>query len=85
MPMTSGIAAFGVLSSRAQAAATAKVPTVPVACQPPSREMVGAARDIRPQISAPMMKAARISDGDDFSVSAIGRMAGISPAIDCPT
>ena len=64
MPMTSGITVFGVLSSRAQAAATANVPTVLVACQPPSREIVGAARDIRPQISAPMMKAARISDGE---------------------
>ena len=72
------------MSSRAQAAAAAMVPTVPVACQPAVRDIVGAARDIRPQTSAPMMKAARISDGDDFAVSAIGRMAGMSAAIDWP-
>ncbi len=84
MPMTSGMAAAGVRSSRAQAAATAMVPMVPVACQPAVRDMVGAARDIRPHTSAPMMKAARISDGDARVVSATGRMAGMTAAMAWP-
>jgi hypothetical protein len=35
MPMMSGIAAAGALSSRAAAAAAAMVPMVPVPCQEP--------------------------------------------------
>jgi len=46
------------------------VPTVPVACQPAVRDIVGRSpRTSGPQTSAPMMKAARISDGEDFAVS----------------
>jgi hypothetical protein len=82
MPIMSGIAAAGTFISRAQAAATAMVPTVPVVCQPPIRDRVGAARDMRAQTSAPMMNAASMSDGEASVVSATGRIAGIRPAID---
>src|SRR5262245_58343989 len=70
IPMMSGIAVAGVFSRRAAAAAAAIVPTVPVACQPAVRDMVGAARERRPQTSAPTISAASISDGVDLLTSA---------------
>ena len=55
MPITSGIAAAGSLSSRAQAAAAPVVPMVPTACQPRSRDWVGLARAMREATSKPTM------------------------------
>src|ERR1700720_4272668 len=84
IPTMLGMAFAGTFMSRAQATAAAVVPMVPVACQPPIRETVGAARLILPATSAAMMKAASISAAVAPVASATGRIAGITAAIDCP-
>jgi hypothetical protein len=84
MPSTSAIFSAGSLSSLAQAAAAAMLPTVPVECQPPSFDSRGLARMSRAATSAPTMSAVTQSAGEAPVLSASGRSAGITGEIDWP-
>src|SRR5262245_41947053 len=82
MPSTSGILSTGIFISRAQDAAAATAPTMPVVCQPPTSETLGLARTRRLATSHPIMKAAMHSAGVARKVSATGRIAGITADTD---
>jgi hypothetical protein len=84
MPITSGMAATGVLSSRALAAAAAMVPTALVACQPAVLAMCEFARAKRAATSKPTTNAAMVSVGVARVLSASGSSAGMSGATICP-
>jgi hypothetical protein len=79
IPTTSGMFSARSFISRALAIAAAVVPTAPVFRQP-----CGAARNSRPATSAATMKAASISEGVARVISATGRIAGMTAAIDWP-
>jgi len=84
IPSTSGIAAAGTSSSRAQAAAAVIVPMVPVPCQAPPPLWFGFARLSREQTSKPTMKAASVSAGVAPVLSASASSAGMTGATSWP-
>jgi hypothetical protein len=58
---------------------------VPVACQPRQSGHLSAPTATSPaNLGADDEGGQDFPDGDDFVTSAIGRMAGMSGAIDCP-
>ena len=72
------------MSRRAQAAAAAITPTVPVVCQPPMLDAVKFERPTRAATSKPMMVAAIASAGVAPVVSATGSTAGMTAEAACP-
>ncbi len=80
IPITSGMAAAGVLSRRALAAAAAIVPIALVACQPAVLAMLPLARAKRAATSKPTTKAAMVCAGEAPVLSASGSSAGMSGA-----
>ena len=78
MPIASAILSAGSFISLAHAAVAAITPTMPVVCQPPILDAWKFARTMRAATSQPAMNAATHSAGVAPTVSATGRIAGIT-------